>query len=344
MHRAASPMTALSVTSRRSSCGRHPVLGEQPLRRVRQVGVQQAARGQVHRDRDGVPGVQPAAQLRQGQAEDPFGQPQDDAGALGHRDELTGRDEPLGRVLPAQQRLDALDPLAVQGVLGLVVEEELVGALERPAEVAEHREPPGRRSRAGRARRRRRRPCAPSPRTSRCRRSAAVPRCRCRATARARSRCWPRRRARHRRPRRGGAATRAAARRRPGLADAVHRGEQDGELVAAEPGDGVPLPQHRPEPRADLAEQLVAVAVAQSVVDLLEPVQVDQEHGDLALGAGGRGQRPGRAGRAAAPSWAARSGRRGWPGAGRGRRRRGSSSVCRCSRFDADAMNRKRTA
>ena len=48
---------------------------------------------------------------------------------------------PCGRVLPAQQRLDALDPLAVQGDLGLVVQEQLVVGLQGAAQVAEHGEP-----------------------------------------------------------------------------------------------------------------------------------------------------------------------------------------------------------
>ena len=48
---------------------------------------------------------------------------------------------PCGRVLPAQQRLQPLDPLAVQGDLGLVVQEQLVVAVERAPQVAEHGEP-----------------------------------------------------------------------------------------------------------------------------------------------------------------------------------------------------------
>jgi hypothetical protein len=76
----------------------------------------------------------------------------------------------------------------------------------------------------------------------------------------------------------------------PGLADAVHERQQDGELVAAEPGDGVAVAEDRPQARAHLAEQLVPVRVPEAVVDLLEAVQVDQEQGDLAGRAAGRGQ------------------------------------------------------
>ena len=49
-----------------------------------------------------------------------------------------------------------------------------------------------------------------------------------------------------------------------GLADAVDERQQDGELVAAEPGDGVAVAEHRLQARADLAEQLVAVGVAEA--------------------------------------------------------------------------------
>jgi hypothetical protein len=57
------------------------------------------------------------------------------------------------------------------------------------------------------------------------------------------------------------------------------RGQQDGELVAAEPGDGVDRPQRATQPFADLHQQLVAVVVAEGVVDLFEAVQVDQQQG-----------------------------------------------------------------
>ncbi|WRL63368.1 hypothetical protein U6N30_27080 [Blastococcus brunescens] len=75
-----------------------------------------------------------------------------------------------------------------------------------------------------------------------------------------------------------------------GLRDTVDERQQDGELVPAEPGDGVALPQHRLQSRAHLAEQLVAVGVAQGVVDLLEAVQVDQQQGDLAVRPAGGGE------------------------------------------------------
>jgi len=57
----------------------------------------------------------------------------------------------------------------------------------------------------------------------------------------------------------------------------VHVGEQDRELVPAQAGDGVDVSQHTGQARPDLAEQLVAEVVAEGVVDLLEPVEVDDQ-------------------------------------------------------------------
>ena len=59
-------------------------------------------------------------------------------------------------------------------------------------------------------------------------------------------------------------------------------GEQHGELVAAEPGDDAALRQHLLDARADHAQQRVAGLVPERVVDLLEPVEVDQQHGGAA--------------------------------------------------------------
>ena len=75
------------------------------------------------------------------------------------------------------------------------------------------------------------------------------------------------------------------------LGHAGHRRQQDGELVTAEATDGVHVAQGRPEPRPHLAQQLVAVGVAEAVVDLLEAVEVDQQQGDLGPRPVGRGER-----------------------------------------------------
>ncbi len=54
--------------------------------------------------------------------------------------------------------------------------------------------------------------------------------------------------------------------------------EQEGELVAAEPADAVLRPRHRAEAGTHQPQQLVAGGVPEGVVDVLEVVQVDEEH------------------------------------------------------------------
>ena len=54
--------------------------------------------------------------------------------------------------------------------------------------------------------------------------------------------------------------------------------DEHGELVAAEPGERVAAPQRGAEALGDLDQQRVAVVVAERVVDLLEAVEVDQQH------------------------------------------------------------------
>ncbi len=56
--------------------------------------------------------------------------------------------------------------------------------------------------------------------------------------------------------------------------------QQDGELVAAEPGDHVAISDAQGEAPSDLGQQGVAGVVAEAVVDRLEVVQVDEQHGD----------------------------------------------------------------
>ena len=68
--------------------------------------------------------------------------------------------------------------------------------------------------------------------------------------------------------------------------------QQHGELVAAEPGQGVAAAQRLAQPGGHLPEQRVALVVAERVVDLLEAVEVDQQQADeLAAVAGRRGRR-----------------------------------------------------
>ena len=64
-----------------------------------------------------------------------------------------------------------------------------------------------------------------------------------------------------------------------GLVGVGHAVEQDGELVAAEAGDRVRRPDGRLEPAGDRHEQPVSRLVAERVVDELEAVEVEEEHG-----------------------------------------------------------------
>ena len=227
-------------------------------------------------------------------------------------DELVRRNQPAAGVLPADQRLDARD---------------------RPS--------PGRRS-AGSARgsSRGRARAAGRPR-ARAARAPVVHRgleprsCPCR-------RAWPGT-SRRRRPAAGPRRQPRAGGQCPDAADAhhvtrsftvdaergaswiVHRGrpraarpracilEQHGELVAAQPRDRV-AGRAAQQPLGHLDQQLVAGGVAEAVVDRLEVVEVEEEHGDLCRRAGARERLAGR-GRRTARGWPGRSAGRGTPGA-----------------------------
>ena len=77
-----------------------------------------------------------------------------------------------------------------------------------------------------------------------------------------------------------------SASRRGGVLD------EDGELVAAEAGHGVARRARRSRSRsATCDQQLVAGAVAEAVVDLLEAVEVEEQHRDRASAARGAAQR-----------------------------------------------------
>ncbi len=60
-------------------------------------------------------------------------------------------------------------------------------------------------------------------------------------------------------------------------------GQHDGELVATEPGQDVAVADGGPEPDGDLLQEVVAAGVAEGVVDLLEPVEVDHEDGEVVV-------------------------------------------------------------
>src|SRR5439155_7667019 len=65
---------------------------------------------------------------------------------------------------------------------------------------------------------------------------------------------------------------------------------QHGELVAAEPGDGVTGSHHAAQSPSQRHEQLVASVVAEAVVDDLEPVEVEEQHRKRVVAATSPGQ------------------------------------------------------
>jgi hypothetical protein len=88
-----------------------------------------------------------------------------------------------------------------------------------------------------------------------------------------------------------------------GVGGAAHAGQQHRELVAAEarecafpgePGDGIGASQRLLEPSRDAGQELVTGAVAQTIVDDLEAIDVEKEDGELegTRGAASRDQAP----------------------------------------------------
>ena len=67
--------------------------------------------------------------------------------------------------------------------------------------------------------------------------------------------------------------------------------EQDAELVAADPRGDVALAGRAPDDTRDGAQRVVACAVAECVVDLLESVEIEEEEGDHRAVAAGAIQR-----------------------------------------------------
>src|SRR5204863_244168 len=60
-------------------------------------------------------------------------------------------------------------------------------------------------------------------------------------------------------------------------------GADDRELVTAESRDGVGRPQHALQPRSDFLQQRVATVVPERVVDVLEPIEVEQQDAEHRL-------------------------------------------------------------
>ena len=67
--------------------------------------------------------------------------------------------------------------------------------------------------------------------------------------------------------------------------DALDAGQEDRELVTAEARHGVFLAEGRQKTLGHLLQQLVSDRVAQGVVHVLEPIEVEEEQGEAVAGA-----------------------------------------------------------
>ena len=124
-----------------------------------------------------------------------------------------------------------------------------------------------------------------------------------------------------------GQGERLGQRRRDPLGDARARPRssvellaQHDELVAAEAGDGVVRAQRRPQPLGDAHSSASPARVAEAVVDHLEVVEVEEQHRRPRADAASAARAPAEPVEEAGCGWAARSARRGWPGARAGPR------------------------
>jgi hypothetical protein len=99
-----------------------------------------------------------------------------------------------------------------------------------------------------------------------------------------------------------------------GVAGLVQAGQQDDEFVAAQAGHGVDVAHLLLQALGDAFEQQVADRVAEAVVDVLEAVEVEEQHRALAVGDLRAGEHGLQAASRTACGWAGRSAGRGGPG------------------------------
>ena len=91
-------------------------------------------------------------------------------------------------------------------------------------------------------------------------------------------------------------ASRMVSASRLAAAGICNAGHQNGELVAAETRHHLALVEHRGDARSDRLKHRVAGGVAEQIVDFLEPVEIEAEHGEAFAARSGR-RFPGRSAR-----------------------------------------------
>ena len=104
---------------------------ERELDLTRQVQVEQVRGAEVDRDLE----IEPVLEIQQGAIEHEGGERARQPALLGDRQEMAGLEQPSLRVLPADERLDAMDAAGCELRLGLVVQDELPG-LDRVVQLA----------------------------------------------------------------------------------------------------------------------------------------------------------------------------------------------------------------
>ena len=265
------PTVSNSVSAVLEPAGLEAGLLQHPCDQLGETRLPKLGRRKVDREPQARPGARP----RTGRAQHPFAERQDQAGLLGQRNEARRRNlAPLG-VAPAQQRLDPDHPHADEVDLRLIVEVELSVreaaakvVLERPAlaqaqvhlflEEAERAAPFGLR-----------------PIERQVRVLQELPRIA--AIGEGDADAGPHqdllaiqidrlRQERHN-----------ATRQRLGRVQSDLAGPKDGELVAAQPCQGVGAPDAALEALRHPTEQKIAGGMAQRVVDVLEAVEVEAQ-------------------------------------------------------------------
>ena len=273
--------------------GRYPVLGQQVGELPGQVGVEQAARREVDRDRYRHVVRRPFGGQPERLIDDVPGERADQVAVLQYRDELVRQQLTAPRMLPADQRLDAGRRAGREVERGLVGQHELAAAAQRLAQLGEQGQPVGAAVVAGTV--------VPAdhaaaalgpvhrdvPAAQQLGHVHAAGRRDHHADRALRRQGYPG----HRERRADQVDELAGPVQRPGQPGQflvgggrpVQRGDEQPELVAGQPGDQlVPagVPTH---PRGDRAQQEVASRVPERVVDLAEVVDVEQQQGDGGL-------------------------------------------------------------